>query len=107
MFQGMDYVYEVYKEQSFSKAAKNLYISQPSLSAAVKKAEQKMMRELNANPNSVTEMKKIWGYEKRKDGTLVITRYKGSNTKIEVPEKIGSSIVTEIGNKAFSVYAKD
>lgn len=71
-----------------------------------KKAEQKMMRELNANPNSVTEMKKIWGYEKRKDGTLVITRYKGSNTKIEVPEKIGSSIVTEIGNKAFSVYAK-
>jgi hypothetical protein len=23
-----------------------------------------MMRELNANPNSVTELKKIWGYEK-------------------------------------------
>ena len=39
MFQGMDYIYEVYKEMSFSKAAKNLYISQPSLSAAVKKAE--------------------------------------------------------------------
>lgn len=27
MFQGMNYVYEVYKEKSFSKAAKNLYIS--------------------------------------------------------------------------------
>ena len=40
MFQGMRYVYEVYKEMSFSKAARNLYISQPSLSAAVKKAEQ-------------------------------------------------------------------
>lgn len=39
MFQGMNYVYEVYKEMSFSRAAKNLYISQPSLSAAVKKAE--------------------------------------------------------------------
>ena len=31
MFQGMRYVYEVYKEMSFSKAARNLYISQPSL----------------------------------------------------------------------------
>ena len=39
MFQGMHYVYEVYKEMSFSKAARNLFISQPSLSAAVKKAE--------------------------------------------------------------------
>ena len=35
MFQGMNYVYEVYKEKSFSKAAKNLYISQPSLSACL------------------------------------------------------------------------
>ena len=39
MFQGMHYVYEVYKEMSFSKAARNLFISQPSLSAAVKKEE--------------------------------------------------------------------
>ncbi len=28
------------------------------------RAEKRMMRELNANPNSVTELKKIWGYEK-------------------------------------------
>ncbi|WP_235043747.1 LysR family transcriptional regulator [Peptoniphilus mikwangii] len=39
LFRGMEYVYEVYKEKSFSKAAKNLFISQPSLSAAVKKIE--------------------------------------------------------------------
>ena len=38
MFQGMHYVYEVYKEMSFSKAARNLFISQPSLSAAVKES---------------------------------------------------------------------
>ena len=41
MFQGKEYVYEVYKEKSFSKAAQKLFISQPSLSAAVKRAEQK------------------------------------------------------------------
>lgn len=42
MFQGMQYVYEVYKERSFSKAAQNLYISQPSLSATVKKIEARI-----------------------------------------------------------------
>lgn len=41
MFHGMNYVMEVYKEQSFSKAAQNLYISQPALSAAIKKIEKK------------------------------------------------------------------
>ena len=44
MFQGMHYVYEVYKEMSFSKAARNLFISQPSLSAAVKKKSRKTDR---------------------------------------------------------------
>ncbi len=36
------YIYEVYKEKSFSKAAKNLFISQSALSTTVKKAEQKL-----------------------------------------------------------------
>lgn len=39
MFREMRYVYEVYRERSFSKAAQKLYISQPSLSAMVKRAE--------------------------------------------------------------------
>ncbi len=42
MFKGMDYVYLVYKEQSFSKAAKKLFISQPSLSATIKRIELKI-----------------------------------------------------------------
>lgn len=42
MFQGMEYVYEVYKEKSFTKAAQNLFLSQPSLSAAVKRVEKKI-----------------------------------------------------------------
>lgn len=69
------------------------------------KAEKKMMRELNADPNSVTELKKIWSYEKREDGTIRITRYKGMRTEIDVPEKIGNSIVAEIGGWAFSARA--
>ena len=49
MFQGMRYVYEVYKEMSFSKAARNLFISQPSLSAAVKKEEAQILNPLIKN----------------------------------------------------------
>lgn len=70
------------------------------------KAEKKMERELNADPNSVTELKKIWVYEKLEDGSgLVIKRYKGNKTEIEVPEKIGKDTVTAIDDYAFSPYA--
>ncbi|MDR3355165.1 MAG: LysR family transcriptional regulator [Synergistaceae bacterium] len=37
-----EYVYAVYQEGSFSKAAKKLYISQPALSALIKKLEKRL-----------------------------------------------------------------
>ena len=40
MFCMEKYVYEVYKERSFTKAAQNLYISQPSLSARIKRLKR-------------------------------------------------------------------
>lgn len=36
---GMEYIYEVYRERSFSRAAEKLYVSQPALSAAIQKEE--------------------------------------------------------------------
>lgn len=42
MFQYADYIYAVYKNKSFSKAAEALFISQPSLSMTVKKAEKQL-----------------------------------------------------------------
>lgn len=59
MFQAMRYVYEVYKEMSFSRAANNLFISQPSLSAAVKKEEEKIgapIFDRSTNPVRLTEV---------------------------------------------------
>ena len=59
MFQGMHYVYEVYKEMSFSKAARNLFISQPSLSAAVKKTEEQIgfpIFDRSTSPIQLTEL---------------------------------------------------
>lgn len=65
-------------------------------------AEKKMLRELNANPYSVTELKKSWSFVKNEDGTAIITGYKGTRTEVIVPEKIGKDTMTEIGGGAFS-----
>lgn len=75
------------------------------LAAEREKAEKRMMAQLNADPNSVTEMKRIWNFEKLEDGTLMITRYKGKSTEIVVPEKIGKDTVTAIGDFGLASYA--
>lgn len=40
MFSHADYVYAVYQERSFTRAAEKLYVSQPALSATVRKLEK-------------------------------------------------------------------
>lgn len=58
MLKDIEYIYAVYRERSFSKAARRLFISQPSLSAAVKRAEQELGVALfnrSTNPVSLTE----------------------------------------------------
>lgn len=57
------YVYEVYKERSFTKAAQNLYISQPSLSARIKKIEEIIGEPLfdrSTTPLQLTEVGKVY-----------------------------------------------
>lgn len=59
MLKSMDYVYALYLNQSFSKAAEALYISQPALSAAIKKVEVEIGTPLfdrRTNPISLTEV---------------------------------------------------
>ncbi len=61
MFTNKDYVLEVFSEKSFSKAAKNLYITQPSLSASIKRIEAKIGAPIfnrATNPISLTEFGK-------------------------------------------------
>lgn len=41
MEKGMEYVLAVYEEHGFSKAAAKLFVTQPALSAIVKKEEQR------------------------------------------------------------------
>ena len=76
MFKYKEYVYEVYKEKSFSKAAANLYISQPSLSARIIKIEEFFGMQIfdrSTTPLRLTEFGKgyikaiedVFGIEKR------------------------------------------
>ena len=75
------------------------------LAAERLKAEKKAERELNADPNSVMELKKVWSFEKTEDDTILIKGYKGNRTEINVPEKIGGDKVTEIDEWALSPSA--
>ena len=63
MFVWKKYVCEVYKERSFTKAAQNLYISQPSLSARIKKIEEIIGEPLfdrSTTPLQLTEVGKVY-----------------------------------------------
>lgn len=63
MFVWKKYVYEVYKERSFTKAAQNLYIGQPSLSARIKKIEEIIGEPLfdrSTTPLQLTEVGKVY-----------------------------------------------
>ena len=63
MFVWKKYVYEVYKERSFTKAAQNLYIIQPSLSARIKKIEEIIGEPLfdrSTTPLQLTEVGKVY-----------------------------------------------
>lgn len=58
MFRGMEYVYAVYQEKSISRAAERLCISQPSLSANIKRVEGKVgypLFDRSTKPISLTE----------------------------------------------------
>jgi len=59
----LDYIYEIYKCKSFSKAAANLFITQPALSATVKKIETQLgitIFDRNSSPILPTEEGKIY-----------------------------------------------
>lgn len=73
MFNGMKYVYEVYKERSFSNAARNLYISQPALSGMIKKIEKNIGMPLfdrSTTPIQLTECGKKYIKNRRENYEL-------------------------------------
>lgn len=63
MFRTLNYINEVYQTKSFSKAAQNLFISQPSLSLTIKKFENDFgitIFDRSTTPIQLTEVGKVY-----------------------------------------------
>ena len=63
MFKYADYIYEVYKDKSFTLAAKKLFVSQPALSATIRRAEEELgfkVFDRSTSPLVLTDAGKIY-----------------------------------------------
>lgn len=96
------------KEKQDAKPELIGYILEKQNKAAPAKSKKKSVDSelsLDKKPLSVAEMKKIWGYKKQEDGTLIITSYKGEDTEVVIPASIGKDTVTAIDPDTFSTTA--
>ena len=63
MQQEMEYIYEVYREKNFTRAAEKLFITQPALSMAIQKAEERIgmpIFDRSTRPLSLTDAGKAY-----------------------------------------------
>ena len=65
-------------------------------------AQMRAMERAVSGRKTIEDVKKEWTFGKRQDGTLVIHSYKGSGPVAEIPERIGKTLVTEIGENLFA-----
>lgn len=66
-------------------------------------AQMRAMERAVSGRKTIEDVKKEWTFGKRQDGTLVIHSYKGSGPVAEIPERIGKTLVTEIGENLFAM----
>lgn len=60
-------------------------------------AQMRAMERAASGRKTIEDVKKEWTFGKRQDGTIIIRSYKGSGPVAEIPESIGKTLVTEIG----------
>lgn len=68
-------------------------------------AQMRAMERAASGQKTVEDFKKEWTFGKLQDGTLIIRSYKGSGPVAEIPERIGKTLVTEIGEDLFAAAA--
>lgn len=96
-----EYVHAVYQEKSFSNAAKKLFVSQPWLSATVKKVEQEIgfpIFNRSTNPISLTEEGRY--YIRHIEQIMALEKEMAQHFK-ELRE--GQNLRLHIGSSMFSV----
>lgn len=68
-----------------------------------KAVERHKDNELKKDPFNTADMKKLWIFKEQSDGTLMLTKYKGEETDIIIPDHIGKKSVTRLDHYLFSV----
>lgn len=74
------------------------------LKAERERAERQRQKLFDAEPYSIAVMRRLWRWEKRPDGSVIITGYLGSEASVKVPERIGKRVVTAIAKFAFRAH---
>ena len=69
---------------------------------AAAETEGKTVSASKNDPYRAALMKKLWGYTELNDGTIRLNSYKGEETEVEIPPRIGSQPVSMIGKGALS-----
>ncbi len=103
MFKNKNYVLTILKEGSFSKAAEALYVSQPSLSATIKRIEDKISAPIfdrSTSPVSLTEI----GSEYVRCATEIQSTEKNFEKFLEDNLKLASGKIRIGGSSFFSAY---
>ena len=103
MFKKIEYVYAVYKEQSFTKAAEKLYISQPCLSAAIKKTEDEIGMPLFERRYSKVRPTKI-GLEYIETAKIIMDLEKSFMSRVNDINNLEYGSITVGGSNYVSSY---
>jgi protein TonB len=95
------YAYEVYKKGSFTKASKNLFISQPSLSAAISKLENDLgfrIFDRSTVPCSLTPQGKIYIESIEEIIEIAENDAEVEESTIEAVDNIEAAVEVKYGN---------
>lgn len=118
MFSKYQYVYAVYREKNFTRAAEKLFISQPSLSAAIKNIEKKVgaplfeRSALGAAPTQIGEeyidaCKKIMSVENEFERKLYdIYNLESGHISVGGTNYLSSYVLPAVINRFKSLYPK-
>lgn len=103
MFSKYNYVYQVYKERSFTRAAEKLFISQPSLSVAIKNIEKKLGADLFERMGNTVRLTDV-GKEYIKTAEQIITAEKEFLNRINDINELKTGKIVVGGTNYLSSY---
>ena len=103
MFSKYNYVYQVYKERSFTRAAEKLFISQPSLSVAIKNIEKKLGADLFERMGNTVRLTDV-GKEYIKTAEQIITAEKEFLNRINDINDLKTGKIVVGGTNYLSSY---